>query len=200
MARCPYCGRHDARPARALQAKASSAPTWHQAAGADAAGRAGDTAPTTRSCTRAGPSPWAQVIAGGTAIAALASLRARTQTLLGLPVRPCDTSDGLEPPLGELLAAPTLTRKVVKKSHYVTEGRSIETLEVPKGIHREASSMHRFHHQHDTLPHMPDTMNPVLVEERRHLDDCALESHEHVLGVGHVLTARKVLGKPTRPT
>ena len=47
---------------------------------------------------------------------------------------------------------------------------------------------------------MPDTMNPVLVEERRHLDDCALESHEHVLGVGHVLTARKVLGKPTRPT
>ena len=42
---------------------------------------------------------------------------------------------------------------------------------------------------------MPDTINPVLVEERGHLDDCTREPHEHLLGVCHLPTAR-VLGKP----
>ena len=41
-----------------------------------------------------------------TALAALAALRAHAQSLLELPVRPCDASDGAELPLGELLAAP----------------------------------------------------------------------------------------------
>lgn len=56
--------------------------------------------------------PWAREAAGAaltrrwTALAALAALRAHAQSLLELPVRPCDASDGAELPLGELLAAP----------------------------------------------------------------------------------------------
>ena len=41
-----------------------------------------------------------------TALAALAALRAHAQSLLELPIRPCDASDGAELPLGELLAEP----------------------------------------------------------------------------------------------
>ena len=41
-----------------------------------------------------------------TALASLAALRAHAQSLLELPVRPCEAGDGGEPPLGELLAAP----------------------------------------------------------------------------------------------
>ena len=56
--------------------------------------------------------PWARAAAIAalarrwTAIAALAALRAHAQSLLELPIRPCDASDGAELPMGELLAEP----------------------------------------------------------------------------------------------
>ena len=56
--------------------------------------------------------PWARAAAIAaltrrwTALAALAALRAYAQSLLELPIRPCDASDGAELPLGELLAEP----------------------------------------------------------------------------------------------
>ena len=54
--------------------------------------------------------PWARAAAIAaltrrwTALAVLAALRAHAQSLLELPIRPCDASDGAELPLGELLA------------------------------------------------------------------------------------------------
>ena len=56
--------------------------------------------------------PWARAAAIAaltrrwTTLAALAALRAHVQSLLELPIRPCDVSDGAELPLGELLAEP----------------------------------------------------------------------------------------------